>query len=165
MPEPPLVPRLPEPEQHHSRQHTGDGRDDIDQLKPDEIGPEELDPGERPPDDQQGGPDRECRAQSGHRADQPEGNQEREEGQDPPGGGALEGLRRGGSVTLVQEFRIGVPIAPQATGAVLAMRQSKAAWNGWNPSPTRNAAEIATGAPNPAAPSIKAPKEKATSTA
>ena len=49
--------------------------------------------------------------------------------------------------------RIGVPIAPQATGAVLAIRQSKAAWKGRNPSPTRNAAEIATGAPKPAAPS------------
>ena len=58
-----------------------------------------------------------------------------------------------------------MPIAPQATGAVLAIRQSRAAWNGWNPSPTRNAAEIATGAPNPAAPSMNAPNEKATRTA
>ena len=58
-----------------------------------------------------------------------------------------------------------MPIPPQATGAVLAIRQSRAAWNGRNPRPTRNAAEIATGAPNPAAPSISAPKQNATSTA
>ena len=69
------------------------------------------------------------------------------------------------SPVTVLRVRIGVPIAPQATGAVLAIRQSKAAWNGRNPSPTRNAAEIATGAPNPAAPSMNAPNEKATSTA
>ena len=61
--------------------------------------------------------------------------------------------------------RSGVPMPPQATGAVLAIRQSRAAWNGWKPSPTRNAAEIATGAPKPAAPSMNAPNEKATRTA
>ena len=60
---------------------------------------------------------------------------------------------------------IGTPIDPQATGAVLAIRQSSAAWNGRKPSPTRNAAEIATGAPNPAAPSMNAPKANAIKTA
>ena len=69
------------------------------------------------------------------------------------------------SPVISARARIGVPIAPQATGAVLAIRQSRAAWNGRNPRPTRNAAEIATGAPNPAAPSRNAPNEKATSTA
>ncbi len=64
-----------------------------------------------------------------------------------------------------ERVRIGVPIAPQATGAVLAIRQSRAAWNGRNPRPTRKAAEIATGAPKPAAPSMNAPKLNATSTA
>ena len=67
-------------------------------------------------------------------------------------------------VTMLS-VRMGVPMAPQATGAVLAIRQSRAAWKGWNPSPTRKAAEIATGAPKPAAPSMSAPKQKATSTA
>src|SRR5262249_54077364 len=57
----------------------------------------------------------------------------------------------------------GVPMAPQATGAVLAIRLSTAAWNGSNPRPIMNAPAIATGAPNPAAPSIRAPKQKATS--
>ena len=51
-------------------------------------------------------------------------------------------------VTLLS-VRIGVPIAPQATGAVLAIRQSVAAWNGSNPSPIRNEPAIATGAPPP----------------
>src|SRR5690606_3068468 len=45
--------------------------------------------------------------------------------------------------------------------AVLAMRQIPAAYSGWKPNPTNIAAEIATGAPNPAAPSRKAPKENA----
>src|ERR1700686_756565 len=57
----------------------------------------------------------------------------------------------------------GVPIAPQATGAVLAIRFNAAAWNGLNPSPIMNAPAIATGAPNPAAPSMNAPKQNATS--
>ena len=63
------------------------------------------------------------------------------------------------------KVRNGVPMPPQATGAVLAIRQSKAAWKGLNPRPTRKAAEMATGAPNPAAPSMKAPNEKAIRTA
>src|SRR6266852_7255287 len=53
----------------------------------------------------------------------------------------------------------GVPIAPQATGAVLAIRLSAAAWNGLKPRPIMNAPAIATGAPNPAAPSMNAPKQ------
>ena len=57
----------------------------------------------------------------------------------------------------------GVPIAPQATGAVFAMRFKAAAWNGLNPKPIMKAPAIATGAPKPAAPSIRAPKQKATS--
>src|SRR5262249_52867516 len=56
----------------------------------------------------------------------------------------------------------GVPIAPHATGAVLAIKFSTAAWNGSNPSPIMKAPAIATGAPNPAEPSINEPKQKAT---
>ena len=67
-------------------------------------------------------------------------------------------------VTLLR-VRIGVPMLPQATGAVLAIKHKSAARNGSKPSPTRNAAEMATGAPNPAAPSTNAPKQKATRTA
>ena len=59
----------------------------------------------------------------------------------------------------------GVPIAPQATGDVFAIRLSAAAWKGWNPSPIMNAPAIATGAPKPAAPSMNAPKQNATSSA
>jgi len=69
------------------------------------------------------------------------------------------------SPVISPSVRIGTPMDPQATGAVLAIRQSRAAWNGRKPSPTRNAAEIATGAPKPAAPSMNAPNEKAISTA
>ena len=55
----------------------------------------------------------------------------------------------------------GAPTAPKATGAVLATIQIPAAYNGLNPNPTKSAAVIATGAPNPAAPSKNAPNEKA----
>ena len=44
---------------------------------------------------------------------------------------------------------IGVPIAPQATGAVLASRFSTADWNGLKPRPTITAPAIATGVPKP----------------
>src|SRR5205807_5643440 len=50
-----------------------------------------------------------------------------------------------------------------ATGDVLASRLSAAAWNGLNPRPIMKAPAIATGAPNPAAPSMNAPKQNATS--
>src|SRR5262245_33883515 len=58
---------------------------------------------------------------------------------------------------------IGVPIAPNATGAVLAIRLSTAAWNGLKPSPTMIAPAIATGVPNPEVPSMIAPNENAMS--
>ena len=66
----------------------------------------------------------------------------------------------GRPVTVVNA-RIGLPTAPQATGAVLAIKQSVAAWNGSKPSPIRNEPEIATGAPPPPVPSRKAPKQNA----
>src|SRR6266550_2753076 len=59
---------------------------------------------------------------------------------------------------------IGVPIAPQATGAVLASRFSTADWNGLKPSPTITAPAIATGVPKPDVPSMMAPNENAIST-
>ena len=60
---------------------------------------------------------------------------------------------------------IGVPIAPQATGAVFARRFNTADWNGRKPRPTITAPAIATGVPKPEVPSIMAPNEKAMSTA
>ena len=59
---------------------------------------------------------------------------------------------------------MGLPTAPQATGAVLAIRHNVAAWNGGNPRPIRNEPAMATGAPPPPVPSRKAPKQKAIST-
>ena len=61
--------------------------------------------------------------------------------------------------------RIGVPIAPNATGAVFAMSERPAAYSGVKPRPMSSAEQIATGVPNPAAPSMNAPNEKATSNA
>ena len=58
---------------------------------------------------------------------------------------------------------IGVPSAPYATGAVLAMSERPAAASGVKPRPIRIAAVTATGVPNPAAPSKNAPNENATS--
>src|SRR5439155_23532689 len=60
---------------------------------------------------------------------------------------------------------IGVPRAPKATGAVFAIRQSTAEESGLKPRPTIMPPAMATGVPNPAAPSMKAPKEKAISSA
>ena len=57
--------------------------------------------------------------------------------------------------------RIGLPTPPQATGAVLAIRHSVAAWNGGKPRPIRNEPAMATGAPPPPVPSRNAPKQKA----
>ncbi|MNS97896.1 hypothetical protein D3C72_1322450 [compost metagenome] len=57
----------------------------------------------------------------------------------------------------------GVPRAPKATGAVLAISDRPEAASGENPRPIRMAAVTATGVPKPAAPSKKAPKAKAIS--
>ena len=54
-----------------------------------------------------------------------------------------------------------MPRAPNATGAVLPISDSPAAGNGRKPSPISMAAQIATGVPNPAEPSRKAPKQNA----
>ena len=59
----------------------------------------------------------------------------------------------------------GMPIEPNATGAVLASRARTAAVTGSKPRLARIEAEIATGAPKPAMPSMSAPKLKATSRA
>ena len=61
----------------------------------------------------------------------------------------------------LEAIMIGVPTDPNATGAVFAIRQRPAAYRGLKPRPTSIAAEIATGAPNPAAPSRNAPNENA----
>ena len=54
-----------------------------------------------------------------------------------------------------------MPSEPKATGAVLPISASLAASRGLKPSPIMSPPLIATGAPKPAAPSMKAPKEKA----
>ena len=58
---------------------------------------------------------------------------------------------------------IGVPSAPNATGAVLAISDSADASNGGKPRPINIAPVTATGVPNPAAPSKNAPKQNAMS--
>src|ERR1700712_6078883 len=58
---------------------------------------------------------------------------------------------------------IGVPSAPKATGAVLAISDRPDAASGEKPSPIRTAPVIATGVPNPDAPSKNAPNENAIS--
>ena len=57
---------------------------------------------------------------------------------------------------------IGVPSAPKATGAVLAISDRPEASSGEKPSPMRMAPVTATGVPKPEAPSKNAPKQKAT---
>ena len=65
------------------------------------------------------------------------------------------------SPVTAESAMTGVPSAPKATGAVLAIRQRPAAESGEKPSPISMAAVTATGVPKPAAPSKKAPKQKA----
>ena len=56
---------------------------------------------------------------------------------------------------------MGAAIAPKATGAVLASSETTADFSGFMPAAISMAAEIATGAPNPARDSSRAPKQKA----
>ena len=72
---------------------------------------------------------------------------------------------RSGRFVTPASVTSGVPIAPKATGEVLAIRQMAAAWKGENPSPLNIAAATATGVPKPEAPSMNAPKAKAISSA
>jgi len=72
--------------------------------------------------------------------------------------------RRKGSIPVTLDNpAIGVPSAPKATGAVLAMSERPDAASGEKPSPIRIAPVTATGVPKPEAPSKNAPKEKAMS--
>src|ERR1035437_8136327 len=59
----------------------------------------------------------------------------------------------------------GIPMDPNATGAVFASRQIDDAYSEEKPRPTIMAAATATGVPNPAQPSINAPNAKAISNA
>src|SRR3954467_2461195 len=64
-----------------------------------------------------------------------------------------------GSPVTCANVITGVPIAPNATGAVLATSDTAAALSGENPSATSITEQMATGAPNPASASISAPKQ------
>ena len=70
----------------------------------------------------------------------------------------------GSSVTL-PSVMIGVAIAPNATGAVLATRASTAAFIGLKPSAINITDVTATGVPKPASASSSAPNENAIRTA
>ena len=69
---------------------------------------------------------------------------------------------RSRSVTVCSAMT-GVPSAPYATGAVLAISDRPEAARGEKPRPIKMAPVTATGVPNPDAPSKKAPKQNATS--
>ena len=56
---------------------------------------------------------------------------------------------------------IGAAMAPKATGAVLASSDTSADFSGFMPAAISIAAEMATGAPNPARDSSSAPKQNA----
>ena len=71
--------------------------------------------------------------------------------------------RYGSSPVTLASPAIGVPSAPNATGAVLAISESPEAASGEKPRPIRIAPVTATGVPKPEAPSKKAPKENAIS--
>ena len=71
-------------------------------------------------------------------------------------------MRKGSMPDTCPATMTGMPMAPKATGAVLAIRHRPAAYSGLKPRPTSSAAVMATGAPKPAAPSKNAPKQKPT---
>ena len=66
-----------------------------------------------------------------------------------------------GSPVTPARAMTGAASAPKATGAVFASRDTSAALSGAMPAASSIAAEIATGAPNPARDSRSAPKQKA----
>ncbi len=70
-----------------------------------------------------------------------------------------------GSEVTSPSVRIGVAIAPKATGAVFATSETVAALSGLKPSAISITEVIATGVPKPARASIRAPNEKAMITA
>jgi len=70
-------------------------------------------------------------------------------------------IRSSGKPVMPASVMTGIPIAPNATGAVLASRQIADASRAENPSPAIIAAATATGVPNPAPPSRNAPNANA----
>ena len=70
-----------------------------------------------------------------------------------------------GSPVISASVTIGMAIAPNATGAVLATRATEAALIGLKPSAISITAVMATGVPKPASASSSAPKQKAMMTA
>ena len=66
-----------------------------------------------------------------------------------------------GKPVVPARVKIGIPIEPNATGAVFASRQIAEALKGEKPRPISIVAAMATGVPNPAAPSRNAPNAKA----
>ena len=73
--------------------------------------------------------------------------------------------RSSGNPVMPASVITGMPIDPNATGAVLANRQMDDAYSAENPSPTIMAAATATGVPKPAQPSINAPNANAINSA
>src|SRR5665213_760077 len=71
--------------------------------------------------------------------------------------------RNGSMPVTLERPAIGVPSAPKATGAVLAISERPDAASGEKPSPIRIAPVTATGVPKPDAPSKNAPNENAIS--
>ncbi len=69
-------------------------------------------------------------------------------------------IKIAGTPTALAMALIGIPTAPKATGAVLAIRHNPAAYKGLNPKPTKIAAVMAIGPPKPIAPSKNEPKQK-----
>ena len=79
---------------------------------------------------------------------------------------ALAGLATAAAVALlVYKMPAGLVLTSAGYGAVLPISASFAASSGLKPSPISIAPVIATGAPNPAQPSMNAPKQNATSNA
>src|ERR1035437_9462213 len=69
--------------------------------------------------------------------------------------------RARGNPVMPASVMTGMPIDPNATGAVFASRQLDDAYSEEQPRRTIMAAATATGVPNPAQPSMNAPKAKA----
>jgi hypothetical protein len=156
----PNVSWAPKLEKDNKRYHGNSGAGDVDDPRSMEITPKELCDAESQSSNEACGPDFDRRLPSRHSQITQNGTMNENTGSCRP---TIPLSSRSGSPVTPANAMMGVPRAPKATGAVLPMRHRPAAWRGANPSPMSIAAEIATGVPNPAAPSMKAPKQYATS--
>ena len=157
--EPPLAPSASRAGARPRRPAGWRPPNEVDQLEADEVRPGELDRRRTSRrSTSKAGQTASVSPPADHRPDQPERDDQRERA----AGSAPRWRSRAStsSPVTVLRVRIGVPIAPQATGAVLAIRQSKAAWNGSEPQPDQERRRDRHRRPEPGRPLDERPERE-----